>query len=206
MHRLLSLLAFSLFALVPCNAAIITADALGNAGFSPDFHGVQYVSGAPGVSIDSISYQLPFGFFDFDGIDNFANQTAPILHLPSLVGIVASDIHFAFIGDHPTTLTVNFTSGSFSPGDSFRFAADLDGMGSDLGGVIGAGGGTLISVLLSNGQSGSAHFSTDTSVASLATVNIPDSNVPEPSTFMLIACACCTALFIRRAFPRHASQ
>ena len=101
-------------------AAVVHGDATGNAGTSADFHGVQFTSGGPGDFISSIRYELPVGFFDFDGVDNFNNQTAPILFAPSLVGLNPSDITFAFTGTHPTTLTANFAPGSFAPGDCRR--------------------------------------------------------------------------------------
>jgi hypothetical protein len=95
------------------------------------------------------------------------------------------DITFRFAGLHPTVLTVDFAPGTFGVGDSFRFGADIDDLGSKLGGVFGAG--ATFSVTLGSGASGTVPFHTVTSVASTATVTDADfAPVPEPGTFLLV--------------------
>jgi hypothetical protein len=180
-------------------AGTVQAEALGIAGFTEDFHRLNFTSGTAGTFIKSITYQLPFGFYDFDAVDNFANQTAPILHAPSLVGLAPADVSFSFSGQHPTSLTVNFVAGAFAPGDALRFAADLDGAISDVGGGFGGGDGTLITVTTYNGQGGSAHFATDTSVRSFATVNV---DVPEPGASSVVLAAVAVA-WARRGSRRR---
>lgn len=165
-------------------AATIFASTTGNALETPDFYGVAFLSGDPGASISSVTFTLPFGFFDFDGETSFMNATAPILNLPSLSGLAPEDITFSFTGVNPTSLTANFTPGSFGVGDSFRFAADVDELGSKLGGVFGAG--ATFSATLGSGLSDSAPFSTNTSVASSVTLTIIPEPIPEPSTLVLL--------------------
>lgn len=90
-----------------------------------------------------------------------------------------------------------FAPDAFAPGDRLQFAADIDGLGSKLGGTLGAFQGVQITVTLSDGRTGVANFRTDTSVASNATVHIAPSVVPETGSTLtlllcggLIVCAC----------------
>jgi hypothetical protein len=177
-------------------AGVVQAEALGIAGSTDDFHRLNFSSGTAGTFIQSVTYELPFGFYDFDGVGNYANQTAPILHASTLVGLAPADVSFNFSGQHPTSITVNFVAGAFAPGDSLRFAADLDGAISDVGGGFGGGDGTLITVTTYNGQGGSARFVTDTSVRSFATVNV---DVPEPGAAALLALVAGLGMWRRRA-------
>jgi hypothetical protein len=168
----------------PAMAATILVRTAGFADTTPDFYHVEFQGGGPGSSIASVTFTLSSGFFDFDGETSFMDATAPVLHLPSLSGLTSADITFSFAGDHPTSLTASFTPGSFGVGDSFRFAADADNLGSKLGGVFGAG--ATVAVTLASGLSGSAPFRTNTSVDSLATVTIDDPGViPEPRSIVL---------------------
>jgi hypothetical protein len=148
---------------------------------TPDFYSVAFTSGDPAAWISSVTLVLPMGFFDFDGDTSFMNVTAPVLHLPSLQGLLSSDISFRFSGVHPTSLTVAFAPEAFRVGDSLRFAADVDDWGSKLGGVFGAG--ATFSATLGSGLSSSASFRTDTSVSSTATVTV----LPEPSPLLLLS-------------------
>jgi len=157
----------------------ISASTIGIANITPDYYGVAFTAGEPGATISSVTFALPFGFFNFDGATSFMNATAPVLDLPSLSGLSAGDISFSFIGNQPPSLTVNFAPGSFGIGDSFHFGADVEGLGSKIGGVFGGVGATF-SATLGSGLSGTAPFRTDTSVASFATLT-----VPEPSSFVL---------------------
>ena len=88
---------------------------------------------------------------------------------------------------HPTSLTLAFAPGAFSPGDRIQFAADVDGLESELGGAVGAYGGVEIAVMLADGRTRSAHLTTDTSVRSAGTLVIPSAAIPEPGTFTLLA-------------------
>jgi hypothetical protein len=169
------------------SAAIVNVRTAGFADSTPDYYQVAFQSGVPGASIASVTFTLPSGFFDFDGDTNFANATAPVLNLPSLSGLSAADITFRFAGAQPTSLTADFAPGSFGIGDSFGFAADVDALGSKLGGVFGAG--ATFSASLASGSSGSAPFRTNTSVESLVTLTLADSaDIPEPGSWVLLAC------------------
>ncbi len=161
-------------------AATIVARTAGFADSTPDFYHVDFLAGDPGSSIGSVIFTLPSGFFDLDGETNFMNATAPVVHSPSLSGLTSADITFSFAGTHPGSLTVNFAPGTCGVGDSFRFAADVDDLGSKLGGVFGAG--ATFAATLSSGLSASAPFRTNTSVDSSATLTI----VPEPGMSVLL--------------------
>jgi len=87
----------------PAKAAMIVATTQGFADQTPDFYGVAFLEGEPGTSIATVTFTLPApGFFDFDGDTGFQDATAPVLHLPSLVGLAALDITFRFTGIHDT--------------------------------------------------------------------------------------------------------
>jgi hypothetical protein len=79
---------------------------------------------------------------------------------------------------HPTTLTFTFAPGSFAPGDSFRFSADVDGTGSS-GGTFGSGAASF-SVLMSDGQTFSAPFVTISDNRSEVTIAVSDEEDPTP--------------------------
>jgi len=170
----------SLGVVASAEAASIVATTGGFADTTPDFYRVDYQAGDPGSSIRSVTFTLPAGFFDFDGDTSFMNATAPVLDLPSLSGLTPSQITFRFTGTHPQSLSVDFAPGSFGVGDSFRFGADVDDLGSKLGGVFGAG--ATFAATLESGLAGSTPFRTDTSVHSTASLVIP---VPAPSSLVL---------------------
>jgi len=48
------------------------------------------------------------GFFDFDGIGNYANQTAPIFDVASSLGLNGSDVLFTFVGVNPQVLNIPY--------------------------------------------------------------------------------------------------
>src|SRR6476660_2192220 len=143
----------------PVHAAIV-ADATGrDAGFVPDFWGVQFISGSG--DIQSATFILTTGFFDFDG-SLFLNDTFPPgipgvePVLGAMSGLSTGDITYPTGVEHPTTLTFTFAPGSFIAGDWFRFSADVDG-GPSSGGTFGSSGASF-AVLMSSGETLSAPF------------------------------------------------
>jgi PEP-CTERM motif len=184
---------FGIVAVVLCaalagraDAAVITADTTGADNFTTaDFYGVSFDSGAG--FIQSVTYDLTVdsdAFFDFDGSTSFADAVAPVLG--TLVGLSAGDISFSFTGVHPTSLTINFAAGSFSAGDSLRFAADTDFLFSDPapGTVFGAAG-VPFSVVLEGGAAGSDVFEV-ARAGSIAVVQIGETATPEPASLALM--------------------
>jgi hypothetical protein len=163
--------------------------AAGFANQTPGFWGVEFQSGTPAERIASVVLKMPGpGFFDFDGVDNYQNQTAPIFDPVSSSGLSAGQVFFSFTGEHPKVLRIRFAPDAFAPGDRLQFAADIGGLGSSVGGALGGYGGVKITVALADGRVGTANFKTDTEVASNATVDIAPS-VPETgSTFWLLLC------------------
>src|SRR5207248_2946347 len=82
--------------------AIISGFAAGFANQTPGFWGIEFQSGAPGERIASVALKMPGpGFFDFDGVDNYQNQTAPIFDAGSSFGLSAGQVFFSFTGEHP---------------------------------------------------------------------------------------------------------
>jgi hypothetical protein len=153
--------------------------------------GVEFQSGAPDERIASVVLKMPGpGFFGFDGVGNYQNQTAPIFDPSSSSGLSAGQVFFSFLGENPKVLKISFAPDAFAPGDRVQFAADIDGLGSKVGGALGGYGGVRITVAISDGRTGVANFRTDTEVASNATVDIAPSAVPETgSTFWPLLCA-----------------
>jgi hypothetical protein len=171
-------------------ATSIRSFAAGFANQTPGFWGVEFQSGAPDERIASVVLKMPGpGFFDFDGVGNYQNQTAPIFDSGSSSGLSAAQVSFSFAGVSPKVLKITFAPDAFAPGDRLQFAADIDGLGSKVGGALGGYGGVYITVALSDERSGVANFRTDNEVASNATVDIAPSAVPETgSTFWLLLC------------------
>jgi hypothetical protein len=98
------------------NAAVVSGFAAGFSNATPGFWGIEYAAVPPDVPIDSVTLHLPGpAFFDFDGVDNYAGQTAPIFDAVSSVGIVSSEVSYLYVGVHPTSLTLAFAPGAFSP-------------------------------------------------------------------------------------------
>jgi hypothetical protein len=172
-------------------ATSILSFSAGFANQTPGFWGVEFQSGVPDERIASVVLKMPgSGFFDFDGVGNYQNQTAPIFDSGSSSGLSATQVSFSFAGVNPKVLKITFAPGAFAPGDRLQFAADIDGLGSKVGGALGGYGGVKISVALSDGRTGVANFRTDTEVASNAIVDIAPSAVPETgSTFWLLLSA-----------------
>src|SRR5262245_16406749 len=168
----LALLALAVVLAGPARAdyALILATTEGFAGSTPDFYGVRFEQGDAGTTISSVSFTLPADAF-----------TSPaVLDLASLVGLTPADITFS--GDETRSLTVRFAPGSFGVGDSFHFDAAAEVGGSRLGGAFGAG--ATFSATLEDGSGASTPFRTNTSVDSLATLQ-----VPEPSAFLILSLA-----------------
>lgn len=184
----------------PAGAALITADTIGNDNATaPDYYGLQFVSGEGSVQSVTIDISGTSGaMFDFDGSANYANGTNPVLRLPSLVGLNASDISFSWADPvgHPNQFTINFAPGTFTAGDSFRFGADTDFLVVDPapGRVFGMAN-VPISVVLLGGMSGSSTFVQKTSIKSTAEVSV----TPEPATVALLL----AGLFARRIVWRR---
>ncbi|PYK43629.1 MAG: hypothetical protein DME46_07380 [Verrucomicrobia bacterium] len=171
--------------------AIISGFAAGFANQTPGFWGIEFQSGAPGERIASVALKMPGpGFFDFDGVDNYQNQTAPIFDAGSSFGLSAGQVFFSFTGEHPKVLRIRFAPDAFAPGDRLQFAADIDGLGSKVGGALGGYGGVQMNIGLSDGRRGVTNFRTDTEVASRVTLEIGPSVVPETGrTIWLLLCA-----------------
>jgi hypothetical protein len=181
----------SLLFVADLQGATISGFAAGFANQTPGFWGIEFQSGAPGERIASVVLKMPGpGFFDFDGVDNYQNQTAPIFDAGSSFGLSAGQVFFSFTGEHPKVLRIRFAPDAFAPGDRLQFAADIDGLGSKVGGALGGYGGVQMNIGLSDGRTGVANFRTDTEVASRATVDIGPSVVPETgSTIWPLLCA-----------------
>ena len=176
--------------------AAISGFAAGFANQTPGFWGIEFQSGTPDQRIASVVLKMPGpGFFDFDGVGNYQNQTAPIFDPGSSSGLSAAQVFFSFTGEHPTVLKITFAPAAFAPGDRLQFAADIDGLGSKIGGALGGYGGVQVTVALSDGRVGTANFRTDTSVESTAMIDIARNAVPEyGSTFCQLLCGvliCC---------------
>jgi hypothetical protein len=189
-----------MFLALNASGAVIRGSATGIADITPDFWSIEYLSGTGTQSVAQVELTLPGpGFFDFDGTGNYNNHTSPIFSSTS-TGLAASDVTFTFAGVHPSSLFIDFAPGSFQAGDELRFAAGLDGLGSQLGGAVGAYGGTQLRVTFDDGSSGSALLVTNTSVNSTGFLDTADTPVPEPSTGLLaIGIACAMGIFSRRA-------
>lgn len=124
----------SLCAGVANAALVVTGDTTGSDNqTTAGFYGVA-VTGTTGEFVSSVTYDLsvdPGSFFDFDGDATFNNATAPVIATGSLTGLTGGDISFSFLGNQPTSLTINFAPNTFGAGDSFRFGADTDFLGTD---------------------------------------------------------------------------
>ena len=178
-------------------AATVSFDATGPNTFNtPSFYGVEFLEG-PNKFISSISYDLsgfPTNtFFDFNDPVSGSFQGAAVPIFDSLVGLAAADISFNFLnpvgGDplHPSVLEFTFAPGSFGVGDSFRFAADTDGI---LASSASFGQeGVPVSVVLEGGKTGSAMFAQTGPLQSVAVVEIPHEDVPEPTSLIGLLCA-----------------
>lgn len=174
--------------------AAISASSAGFADTTPGFWAIHFLTGAADERIASVTLTMPgTGFFDLDGEDNFEGQTAPVFHTAGSTGLQPAEVSFVFSGVHPPMLRLDFLPDSFAPGDRLEFAADVDGLGSHLGGALGAFEGLLIAVTLEDARTGYANFVTDTSVRSFADVEIAQTPVPEPGAASLI-CAGVAAL------------
>ena len=96
----------------------ISGFAAGFANQTPGFWGIEFQSGAPAERIASVVLKMPGpGFFDFDGVDNYQNQTAPIFDPASSLGLSGGQVFFSFTGEHPKVLRIRFAPDAFAPGD-----------------------------------------------------------------------------------------
>lgn len=161
------------------HAASLSAFAEGFSDTTPGFWGVEFLPGDSDARVQSITLELPSpAFFDF--------ETSPILDVGTTSGLAAGDVSFSFSGADPVTLGIAFLPGAFAPGDRLQFAASIDGLGSQLGGALGAFGGVRITVRLADGRTGSSNFVTETSIRSGAEVDIAGTAIPEPNAFSLL--------------------
>src|SRR5262245_45152358 len=126
-------LLFAILATANSQAATLSVFAAGFANATPGFWGIEYPAGQTDqVAVSSVLLRSPGpGFFDFDGIDNYAGQTAPIFDTASSLGLSPGDVSLTFTGVHPTEITINFGPGTLRPGDRLQFAADIDNLGSE---------------------------------------------------------------------------
>jgi hypothetical protein len=112
----------------------VTVDTNGSTPFDTDnFFDVDFTAGtgAPGVSLLSLT-------MDLTPVDAFFDPTndAPVFVFPGgdgspfmtsgLVGLAAGDISIVDGDDGDQMMTINFTPGAFTAGDSFNFGIDID--------------------------------------------------------------------------------
>ena len=182
---------------VSLHAAVIHGFAAGFANSTPGFWGIEFRNGSAAERVQSVSLSMPGpGYFDLDGVGNYMNQTAPIFDPVSSLGLSAGDVTFSFTGSNPISLDLHFATGAFAAEDRIQFAADIDGLGSKLGGALGAYGGVQFVVRLDDSRMGIANFSTKTSVLSESNVDIGLVVVPESRMILPLVTA---ALILRVA-------
>ena len=186
---LVAVLALMLGMVGQANAWEIFADTTGPDSYTtPEFYGIQFLSGSPEQFVQSVTYDISVvggAFFDFDGDASYGNQDEPVLG--TLVGLTDADITFDLLDSyennplHVRELRFNFAVGSFGAGDSMRFAADTDFFVSDPtpGNAFGQAG-AQISATMFDGTFGSATFAAVSSSRSEATIT------PEPATLLML--------------------
>jgi hypothetical protein len=100
------------------------------------------------LNLIAVWFSLDGGFFDFDGMDNYQNQTAPIFDSGSSSGLSAAEVFFSFAGVNPKVLRITFAPDAFALGDRLQFAADIDGLGSKLAGRLAGTNGQALGISL----------------------------------------------------------
>jgi len=186
---LVAVLALTLGMVGQADAWDIFADTTGPDNFdTPEFYGIEFLSGSLGQFIQSVTYDVSVdsdAFFDFNGSSTYDDKHEPVLG--TLVGLISDDITFDFLDPfednslHVRGLRFNFAPGSFGVGDSMRFAADTDFLVSDPApGSVFGNAGVPISATMFDGSFGSATFVLVSSSRSETTI------VPEPATMLLL--------------------
>jgi len=164
--------------------------------FDDQFWTIEYVSGSKVIETVIIDLSPLGGYFDFDGggapNSNYMNSYAPVI--TAVNGLTVPQITPVFVGLSPTSLTFNFASGSFAPGDSFSFAADWEGTLFDSGDQV---AGALFTVIFEDATQFTMPFTyagRDTSRASM----------PEPGMLALAGCGL-IGIALRRRRRRNAA-
>ncbi|MDE0940432.1 MAG: PEP-CTERM sorting domain-containing protein [Pirellulales bacterium] len=109
--------------------AEVLVDTNGSTPYSTDdFFLLDFASGPGGMSLSSLTMDLSpvAAFFDPTATDPGAVGTPFALNSASMVGVAPGDISVSGDTDGSQLLTLDFASGSFTEGDSFRFGIDVD--------------------------------------------------------------------------------
>ncbi|MDO6613562.1 Ig-like domain-containing protein, partial [Shewanella sp. 1_MG-2023] len=144
----------------------------GNTYNATNQFGFEVAALAAGLSVTQIQIDLRAGT---DGNATFDISDTTIAVGSDSVGITdsASDIFAAMTSDN-SVLTMNFTDGDFSSGDSFWFAFDTDSLGNDVGSDLAAQFVTF-TITLSDGSSQTATYVDDGQSGSSGQVYFSDS-------------------------------
>ena len=109
--------------------AEVLVDTNGSTPYSTDdFFLLNFASGPGGMSLSSLTMDLSpvNAFLDPTSTAPGAVGTPFAINTPSLVGISPADISVSGDTDGSQLMTLDFTPGSFTEGDSFRFGIDVD--------------------------------------------------------------------------------
>lgn len=162
---------------------VVYAHAYGSDSYQNDsFWTINFKRGCDTGYIQSITIDLQDGtdadaFFDLSGSGSYG----PVIG--SLDGLNAGDVSFDPNTGDTSALTVNFAAGSFGVGDSIKFGADTDDLGSNKGGSVGWAD-VGFSITFENGETYSTTFNKITHKWSKAKIKVEDccgTGVPTPS-------------------------
>lgn len=109
--------------------AEVLVDTNGSTPYSTDdFFLLDFASGPGGMSLSSLTMDLSpvDAFLDPTATDPGAVGTPFALNTASMVGVATGDITVSGDTDGSQLMTLDFASGSFTEGDSFRFGIDVD--------------------------------------------------------------------------------
>lgn len=109
--------------------AEVLVDTNGSTPFSTDdFFLVDFASGPGGLELSSLTMDLSpvNAFLDPTAADPGAVGTPFALNAASMSGVTAGDLTISGDTDGSQLLTIDFSAGSFTEGDSFRFGIDAD--------------------------------------------------------------------------------
>jgi hypothetical protein len=175
-------------------AAVLSFEARGldsgiNSAFDRNnFFGVAFHSAPVGTFVESVTFDLSpdrNAFFDITPGLFSPGGVGFDFKVGSASGLSVSEIT-RFVSPDNKKLTLTFAGGAFTPGDSFRFGIDTDGVGpSFLGldfldpGVDFGLASTLVSAVLSNGTSGATTFEPVSFIFPSQSVAVLDIDDPE---------------------------